>query len=278
MLVSRANSLVQQQTRLPDNITWVQVQANGVGLAVVQVSWQYNLMVSAEKPAFYLNPALDSQSDANYLKLVVCTFYKGGDPDDKLAASNMAVAEVELPSGYAADLETLKSNARHELIKRIDAEDGDTKVLVYLDRVTRNELCFTVPAHRSSKVGNNKPVPVTMYDYYKRDQAARVFYQTQPASSCDICEQESCSESCSKGQPASAAKLPSLHEQRRQRQQSIGEANARLIGATNSTDASGKLVGSVADNSTDIEVYKLLPLTSAFSAINQAAKNTSLHF
>lgn len=274
VLVSRANSLVHQQTRLPDNITWVQVQANGVGLAVVQVSWQYNLMVSAERPAFYLAPTLDSQSDANYLKLSVCTYYKAGDPDDRQAASNMAVAEVELPSGYAADMEALRANARHPLIKRVDTAEADTKVLVYLDRVTRDELCFTVPAHRSSKVSNNKPVPVSIYDYYKRDQAARVFYKPQPASSCDICEQESCSESCSSGPADPADRLPSLHEQRARQQQQQQQQSA-------DTQTSGRLIearNSTARNATDIDAYKLLPLTSAFSAINQATKNTSLNF
>jgi CD109 antigen len=293
VLISRQNALVQQQTRLPDDTAWVQVQASGVGSAVVQVSWQYNLLVSAERPAFYLNPTLDRSSSANYLQLSVCTYYKAGDPADKLAASNMAVAEIELPSGYAADAEALQSLKRHAQVKRVETQEGETRVLVYLDRVGRDELCFTVPAHRSSRVANNKPVPVTIYDYYRREQAARIFYKPPAASSCDICESDSCSESCSAGgggdsSAKQSGKLVSLHEQRRERQQQqqrqgrllgqnatsrhldgpAGDRAASLIEPNNSTTAAGG----------QLSALSLLPISSAFSALNQAAKNVSLHF
>uniref|UniRef100_A0A6G1SQR0 TEP1-F n=1 Tax=Aceria tosichella TaxID=561515 RepID=A0A6G1SQR0_9ACAR len=315
MLISRTNALVQQQTRLPDNITWVQIQASGVGSAVVQVSWQYNLLVSAEKPAFYLNPTLDRSSTANYLQLSICTYYKGTADQDggsgnqaggetgvvegggeagrgdagqlaSASSSNMAVVEVELPSGYVADSEALPSLKRQAQIKRIETADGETRVLVYLDRVTRDELCFTVPAHRSSKVANNKPVPVTIYDYYKRNQAARIFYSAPVASSCDICEPDSCNESCSvsggsASSPSSRSKqadnkLVSLHEQRRQRLQQATEATGGTHGSL--IDSSNSTANSTSSVQT-FDTFKLLPITSAFSALNQAAQNTtSLHF
>jgi len=206
--ISQSNALVQQQLRLADNVTWVQIIATGSGSAVVQVSWQYNLLVSAEEPAFFLNPILDKSSTINYLQLSICTFYKAGE------MSNMAVVEVELPSGYVADGEALAGLRRYKSIKRVDTEEGETKVIVYLERVTRNEeICFTIPAHRSTRVSNNKPVPVYIYDYYDPRKAARIFYEPQLASSCDICEPDTCSEQCS-SKPKKTARLISLHEQR----------------------------------------------------------------
>jgi CD109 antigen len=44
-------------------------------------------------------------------------------------------------------------------------------------QITRDELCLTVPAHRTHKVANNKPVPVTVYDYYDRSKTSRIFYE-----------------------------------------------------------------------------------------------------
>ncbi len=44
--------------------------------------------------------------------------------------------EVELPSGYVADVEALPSITRAKEIKRIDTANGDTNVVIYFDRVS----------------------------------------------------------------------------------------------------------------------------------------------
>lgn len=89
----------------------------------------------------------------------------------------MAVMEVELPSGYSADVEALPAATRAKEVKRVDTANHDGTVIIYLDRVTRDELCLTVPAHRTHRVANNKPVPVTIYDYYDRSRTSRIFYE-----------------------------------------------------------------------------------------------------
>jgi len=63
-------------------------------------------------------------------------------------------------------------------------------------QITRDELCLTVPAHRNYKVANHKAVPVTVYDYYNRQQTARMFYEPTLARSCDICDGDECGSSC----------------------------------------------------------------------------------
>lgn len=67
------NALVLQQIELKPDAEWVQLEATGFGTAIVQVSYQYNIAVSAEKPAFFLNPQKDKASTENYLQLSVCT-------------------------------------------------------------------------------------------------------------------------------------------------------------------------------------------------------------
>lgn len=165
------NVMVLQRNEMPSDLKYIEVEASGFGAAILQVSWQYNLAVSAEQPAFFMNPLLDKTSTENYLQLSVCSYYKAGN------STNMAVMEVDLPSGYSADVDALPSIARAKEVKRIDTANGDTNVVIYFDRITRNEVCVTVPAHRTFKVANHKPVPVTLYDYYDRSQTARVFYE-----------------------------------------------------------------------------------------------------
>lgn len=259
ILITSSNALVMQQTQLPDNITWVLLKANGIGAAVVQASWQYNLLVSAEKPAFFLNLIVDKASSIDYLQLSVCTFYKAGD------SSNMAVVEVELPSGYVADQEALPSLKRTREIKRIDTADGETKVFIYLDRVTRDEICFTVPAHRSTKVSHNKPVPVSIYDYYNRHHAARIFYEPQPSSSCDICEPDSCSNICQR-KPKRSDKLISLHEQR--------QLSSRLASQKSQADSTSP-ARNPSGTSNEQKPSNLLPLASVLTTVLTMASSIS---
>ena len=67
------NSLTLQQIELPSSARYVDVGAKGFGTAIVQVSWQYNLQVSSEQPAFFLNSQNDQTSTENHLQLNICT-------------------------------------------------------------------------------------------------------------------------------------------------------------------------------------------------------------
>ncbi|KAJ6220697.1 hypothetical protein RDWZM_006509 [Blomia tropicalis] len=174
------NALVLQRIELEPESRWVELDAKGFGTAILQISYQYNVAVSAEKPAFFLNPQKDKTSTENYLQLSVCTYYKDGN------STNMAVMEVELPSGYNADVDALPAATRAKEVKRVDTTNNDGTVFVYFDRITRDELCITVPAHRTHRVANNKPVPVTIYDYYDRSKLSRIFYEPTLVTVNDI--------------------------------------------------------------------------------------------
>jgi len=60
--------------------------------------------------------------------------------------------------------------------------------------MTRDELCLTVPAHRTTKVANYKSVPVTVYDYYNRLESARMMYEPRQSQICEICTDDDCQE------------------------------------------------------------------------------------
>lgn len=78
----------------------------------------------------------------------------------------MAVMEVSLPSGYTADRDSLPSLRSAPFVQRVETEEGDTKVILYFDKMSREEYCPTVKAYRTHRVARQKPVPVTIYDYY----------------------------------------------------------------------------------------------------------------
>ncbi|EEC12664.1 thioester-containing protein, putative [Ixodes scapularis] len=189
--IHSGNALVLQRIELPSDLKYVEIESSGFGVAIIQVSWSFNLAVSSEAPAFFLNPLLDKTSTESYLQLSVCTHYRGEGE-----ASNMAVMEVGLPSGYLFDFDTLSSIHRTKEVRRVESQDSDTNVVIYFDRIGREELCVTVPAHREHKVANQKPVPVKVYDYYDLARSARMFYSPYKTTLCDVCDGVECGNDC----------------------------------------------------------------------------------
>jgi A-macroglobulin receptor binding domain len=56
------------------------------------------------------------------------------------------------------------------LFQKFETENGGTKLVLYLDNVTQEELCFTVLADKVFSVQDLKPTPVKVYDYYDRSK------------------------------------------------------------------------------------------------------------
>lgn len=61
------------------------------------------------------------------------------------------------------------------------------------------EYCPTISAYRTHKVALQKPVPVTVYDYYDSSRRARSFYEPIKSTLCDLCDAEECDKSCNTG-------------------------------------------------------------------------------
>lgn len=188
--VNKANSMILQKHEIPRKVRQVDINATGSGFAIVQVSYRYNVNVTGAWPLFTLDPQVDKNSDNNHLQLSICSGFVGGNE------SNMAVMEVALPSGFTVDLDSLPSLQISQNVKRVETKEGDTVVVLYFDKMTRKEYCPTVSAFRTHKVAKQKPVHVTMYDYYDQTRRARVFYEPRVATLCDICEGEDCEKVC----------------------------------------------------------------------------------
>ena len=95
--------------------------------------------------------------------MTVCANYiQGGGA----RSSNMAVMEVNLPSGFTANLNVLPALRRYRGVKRVETERENTKVVLYFDSIGKSEVCPTIEAYRTSRVANQKPASVLVYDYY----------------------------------------------------------------------------------------------------------------
>ncbi|XP_063878059.1 thioester-containing protein 1 allele R1-like isoform X4 [Scylla paramamosain] len=185
--VTSGNTMLLQRVELPSDTEQVKLSASGSGVAVVQVTYHYNLKVTGPKPAFSLDPQLDfSMSDTNRLRLTSCIGYTSGN------SSNMAVMDVSLPSGYIVDNDLIPGLYDYEGVKLVEKKPDSSGVLVYFDNLTPVEVCPTVAAYRVNKVAFQKPSAVKVYDYYDTSRQARQFYRPLPAKLCDICDLDEC--------------------------------------------------------------------------------------
>ncbi|XP_015601908.1 CD109 antigen isoform X2 [Cephus cinctus] len=193
MNINSGNTMILQKHVLPRKTRVVNITATGTGFVLVQVSSSYNLNVTGAWPLFTLDPQVDKNSNANHLQLSICS---GFIPTKEANESNMAVMEISLPSGFTVDMDSLPSLQVSQNVKRVETKNGDTMVVLYFDKMIRQEYCPTVSAFRTHKVAKQKPVPVSIYDYYDSSRRARAFYEPQAATLCDICEGEDCGNVC----------------------------------------------------------------------------------
>jgi CD109 antigen len=130
------------------------------------------------------------------MQLTVCTSYT--EVEGKNKESNMAVMEVNLPSGYAFDRDDLGPVKEVPEVKRYDLDDGDSKLNIYFNSLNSISRCVSLPASRVFKVADPAPAYISVYDYYDTTRKARAFYTPPGFSACDICgDEEACmSQNC----------------------------------------------------------------------------------
>lgn len=194
--VNGQNALIVQKLQLSNDARLINITAEGRGIALFQVSYNYNMNVTGPWPMFTLDPQVDKNSDANHLQLSICTAFVSRNLSDT-SGSNMAVMEVNFPSGFTVDTDSLPSLEVSQNVQKVETKHDNTAVLLYFNNITRQEYCPTVSAFRTHKVARQKPVPVVIYDYYDSSRRARIFYKPRVVTTlCDICDEEDCSNIC----------------------------------------------------------------------------------
>lgn len=190
MTMEKSNALVLQKEELPKEVREIDVKASGTGVGIVQITWSYNLDNSTTSPVFDITPTV-KQIDGNSFDLTVCTIY-----EEKGESSNMAVVEINLPSGYTADSDSLPSRDQLSTLKRVETNNGGTKVDLYFDQINDIPICPHVTAYKSFNVANVKPAAIAVYDYYDNAKRSETFYEAPATSVCDICSGDECSKDC----------------------------------------------------------------------------------
>lgn len=110
---------------------------------------------------------IDANLKSRNLTVIFVSRFVGNHNDSKDVQSNMAVMEVNLPSGYTVDWDALPSLRASPHVKRVETREGNSQVVLYYDHMHRQqEYCPTVSAYRTHKVAQQAPVPVNLYDYY----------------------------------------------------------------------------------------------------------------
>ncbi|XP_072316356.1 complement C4-B [Eucyclogobius newberryi] len=109
--------------------------------------------------------------------------------------SGMAIVDLTLLSGFEAeeeDLKTLKA-LPEQYISHYELSHG--KVLIYLNELVDEKLCFKFDAKQLYEVGLLQPAPAVFYDYYEPSQKCTVFYSAPRRSkvisklcSGDVCQ------------------------------------------------------------------------------------------
>ncbi|CAG7823806.1 unnamed protein product [Allacma fusca] len=101
----------------------------------------------------------------------------------------MAIIEVNLPSGYTFDPETLNDLHSVTNFKRQELKQQNEKLNIYFEFIPKEpETCIYVEAMRSFKVGKAMPAIVKVYDYYETSRKAMMFYEVPEVNFCEICQ------------------------------------------------------------------------------------------
>ncbi|XP_076066317.1 alpha-1-inhibitor 3-like isoform X1 [Oratosquilla oratoria] len=161
--VNDLNRIVQQFVMLPTVPTAINLDMRGQGCANLQAVLRYNVPDPDPTDVFSLDVNTRTVPDDKCLTKNIRACARYLLPDQ---ASNMAILEIDLISGYVPvkeDLQAVVDNT--ELFKKYEV-DGN-KVTFYIDELTSITLCADFNVTREVDVDNVKPGTVRAYDYYQ---------------------------------------------------------------------------------------------------------------
>ncbi|XP_055376026.1 CD109 antigen isoform X5 [Condylostylus longicornis] len=194
--VNPENALLLQTHVLSNKAREVSMSAKGEGSSLAQVSYKYNVVAKNSEPRFAITPKVKDAAVKDILMLDVCVKYI---PIEHDVQSNMAVVEINLPSGYEApendgSLDNIKST---KTVQRVETKNKNTVIVVYFDSIGSEEICIPVEATKTSQVAKQKPAAIEAYDYYNSGNRGIAYYEIK-SSLCDICFGDDCGDGCKK--------------------------------------------------------------------------------
>ncbi|XP_069837887.1 ovostatin-like [Dendropsophus ebraccatus] len=147
---------------IPGNLS---IMVHGNGCVLVQTIVNANIPVNAEDSAFLLAVDIPSESCVNgvayTLPVTMNVSYNG-----LRNASNMALIDLALPSGYTVEYQSLVE-LRGNVPK---VEQKNNHVIIYLESVSRDIITLKLTLQLTSRVQNLQQKYVLVWDYYEKDE------------------------------------------------------------------------------------------------------------
>ncbi|KAM5141229.1 alpha-2-macroglobulin-like [Mantella aurantiaca] len=181
--VEDSNRLLLQQVPLPDIPGDYTVSVNGPGCVFVQSTLKYNIPPPEGEAPFTITvttvPETCSPTSIKSFAISANVSYIGSRVN-----SNMAIVEINLPSGYIPVKSSVKQLSNHRNIQK--AESHPNKVIVYFEQLTNNSKTFTFQTEQDIPVSNLQPASARIYDYYEPGDFAVTKYRAPCSSKDDI--------------------------------------------------------------------------------------------
>ncbi|XP_073823482.1 thioester-containing protein 1 allele R1-like [Musca autumnalis] len=187
--LNEENDILYQSVEMPDKIKSIDFTAKGTGTAMLQVAYQYNIL-EKERPSFTITSEKHNTAQSAALIMDVCVEYTGEGE-----ASNMAVLEINTPSGYVVEDESLAVIKKVKRVSNVELKNANSLLVIYFDHLYKGQkTCVLYEAIRAHAVAMQKPAAIMVYDYYDSNKKATDFYEIE-SKLCDICDGE---EECAK--------------------------------------------------------------------------------
>ncbi|XP_053668473.1 thioester-containing protein 1 allele S3-like [Anopheles marshallii] len=180
---------------IPKDTKSMEITVGGIGFGLLQVIYQYSLNLVNFENRFKLVLEKQNTGSDYELRLKVCANFISKVSDER---SNMALIEVNFPSGYVVDRNPISEQTTANPIQNTEIRYGGTSVVVYYNNMGSELNCFTVTAYRRFKVALKRPAYVVVYDYYDPNLNAIQLYEVDKQEICEICDDADCPMNCKK--------------------------------------------------------------------------------
>ncbi|XP_042896102.1 CD109 antigen isoform X6 [Parasteatoda tepidariorum] len=189
-----------QTVEIPNAYGAVIVKAQGSGLALVQLSVQYNvewkhLMTPPPIPAFNLDVAIYFWGRNNsHITYQSC---QNWNLLSESRMSGMAVLEVDLPTGYIIEQHELHGYVRSNRVRNLrEGRFEEGKITFYFEYLDITPTCVKFTVQRWFPVANmTRYLPVKVYDYYapeRYNETMMDMYNLFVMSVCQVCGSYQC--------------------------------------------------------------------------------------
>lgn len=190
-----------QTLSIPNAWGVIIVKAQGTGLAIVQLHMEYNvdtwrhLVTPPPVPAFALNIRQYSYGrNSSHVSFRSCQSWIRSEESPR---SGMAVLEVNLPSGYYIQQQTLDAYVQSGAVRNLrEARYEEKKAEIYFDYLDSSPICVNFTAQRWYPVANmTRFISIRVYDYYAPERFNETMfevYNLYALSICHVCGSYQC--------------------------------------------------------------------------------------